>query len=131
MERLPVKFRAMTRLSGLAMCVLAGFVSACSTLGDDLRRADELYRQARYESAEAWTRALQMERRAMTPSERLRFEYLRGMCAYRLGRHEEALHSLLLAQVLVADHPDGLQGQDKALLARIVAERVGAANAVR
>lgn len=109
----------MWRGVGLGASLLIG-VSACSTLGDDLQRADALYREARYESAEAWTRALEIDRSQMSPEERLHFEYLRGMCAYRLGRQQDALHALALAQVLVEDHPQSLSEQDRSLLVRIV-----------
>lgn len=112
-------------IGGCAVAVMGALIAvgllACSTLSDDLRRADDLYRQARYESVEAWTQALEGERSRMSADERLQFEYLKGMCAYRLGRLQDAQHALALAQVLAEDHPQGLAEQDRALLERIMA----------
>lgn len=99
---------------------------ACSTIGEDLRTADTLYRDARYEAAEVWTTVLLPERAEMTLTERLRFEYLRGMCAYRLGRPDDALHSLALATELSERQPGALDKQDLSLMARIVEEQLAA-----
>lgn len=102
------------------------WLGACSTLTGDLRTAETLYRDARYEAAEAWTRVLARERTSMNTSERLWFEYLRGMCAYRLGHPEDSLHSLLLATELAERLPYALRAQDRALMARIVETQIAA-----
>lgn len=104
--------------------VLVLSLVGCASLGDDLRQADALYREARYEDAEAWTAALMIERESMTPTQRLWFEYLRGMCAFRLGRDDDALHYLLLADELARRQPDGLSDHDRGLLERSLEERI-------
>jgi len=109
------------RLTALPVLFALGLLCGafgCVTLGDDLRRADRLYRDARYEDAEAWTLALASEQPRMTSVERLHFEYLRGMCAFRLGRRDDARHFLLVAQQLVQQHPEGLAPLDRSLLER-------------
>jgi hypothetical protein len=82
----------------LCLLVLATLTGgACVSVGHDLSAVTELYRDARYEAAQAWFAQLRLEYAAMTPSERATFHYLSGMTAYRLAQHEEALHELALA----------------------------------
>src|SRR5688572_29317030 len=78
----------------------------CTSAATDLRSAQDLYRDARYEQAAAWLDALEPELQAMSSAERARFYYLRGMSAFRLGQRADALHYLALAQVLFTDAPD-------------------------
>ena len=106
------------------MLLLVG-LGACATISDDLRRADELYREARYEDAEAWMVALGLERASMEPAQRVHFEYLRAMCAYRLDAPEDdALHYLLLADTLARAHPQVLSRRDQEMLARALGEHL-------
>jgi hypothetical protein len=65
-------FRVVLRAIGL--CALAGSVtSACTSSGTDLRSAQNLYRDARYEQAAAWLDALEPELQTMSNAERARF----------------------------------------------------------
>jgi hypothetical protein len=92
---------AAVRLA-LASCLALG----CTSPATDLRSAQDLYRDARYEQAAAWLDALEPELQGMSKAERARFYYLRGMSAFRLGQRADALHYLALAQVLFTDAPD-------------------------
>lgn len=91
----------------LACCCIAS-LGGCTSTGTDLRSAQNLYRDARYEQAAAWLDALEPELQHMSSAERARFYYLRGMSAFRLGQRADALHYLALAQVLFTDAPDDI-----------------------
>ena len=88
--------------------MVAWLASACTSAATDLRSAQDLYRDARYEQAAAWLDALEPELQQMSSAERARFYYLRGMSAFRLGQRADALHYLALAQVLFGDAPDDI-----------------------
>lgn len=101
----------MHRLARIAplfawLVVIGSGAGACTSAATDLRSAQDLYRDARYEQAAAWLDALEPELQAMSAGEQARFYYLRGMSAFRLGQRADALHYLALAQVLFTDAPD-------------------------
>lgn len=113
------------RCSPLPVVVLLALAtsSACTSIDADLRQATTLYEEARYEEVELWVAALGRERSSMSAAERLRFEYLAGASAHRLGRAEEAYHHLLLAAVLKSRAPrDTLSDEDRLLLERMLQE---------
>ena len=101
--RAPVLAR-IAAIAGLAVALSS--VLGCTSPATDLRSAQDLYRDARYEQAAAWLDALEPELQRMSSAERARFYYLRGMSAFRLGQRADALHYLALAQVLFTDAPD-------------------------
>ena len=72
----------------------------CTSTATELRTAQLLYKDARYEEALAWLTALADETSAMERDELARFYYLRGMTGFRLGQREDALHYLVLAEQL-------------------------------
>jgi len=99
--------RAVLRTTAWLLGALAcSHANGCTSAGTDLRSAQDLYRDARYEQAAAWLDALEPELHDMSSAERARFYYLRGMSAFRLGQRADALHYLALAQVLFTDAPD-------------------------
>jgi hypothetical protein len=105
------RFLAVLRLTGGLIALassIAILATGCTSPGTDLRSAQDLYRDARYEQAAAWLDALEPELQTMSSAERARFYYLRGMSAFRLGQRADALHYLALAQVLFADAPDDI-----------------------
>ncbi|MCG8557925.1 MAG: hypothetical protein MJD61_21965 [Proteobacteria bacterium] len=69
-------------------------------IGSDLRRAEALYREARYESALVWLRELERDEGQMEAATRVDFHYLRGITAFRLGMRDDALHFLAIAREL-------------------------------
>lgn len=113
-----------SRRAGAAVCAwLAAALGTlaplgCTSPGSDLRSAQDLYRDARYEQAAAWLDALEPELQSMSSAERARYYYLRGMSAFRLGQRADALHYLALAQVLFSDAPDDVPPQWRPVLER-------------
>lgn len=101
-----------------ALCVLAG----CTSIGTELRMAQVLYKDARYEDAQLWLVELQHETASMSSEDLARFYYLRGMTGFRLGQREDALHFLVLAEQLDAEAPGRLPAAWRPVLARTLAE---------
>jgi tetratricopeptide (TPR) repeat protein len=103
-----------------ALCVAC--CVGCTTIGSELRSAHGLYKDARYEEALLWLNELQAETPEMAPPELVRFYYLRGMTAFRLGQREDALHYLVLAEQLSADQPDLLPEAWRPVMQRTLQE---------
>jgi hypothetical protein len=86
----------------VAAGVLSGavaLVGACGGHRDALIRGQRYYEESRYELALALLKNLERETARLSPGERLRYAYLRGMTDYRLGYRLEARHWLGLASV--------------------------------
>src|SRR5688572_17561778 len=75
-------------------------VFGCTSTASELRTAQLLYKDARYEEALLWLTELHAETASMERDELARFYYLRGMTGFRLGQREDALHYLVLAEQL-------------------------------
>jgi len=71
---------------------------SCTTLNDDLTRAQTAFEQARYEDAEAWLTDLEPSLPKFEPLDRARYYYLAGMSAHRIGQHARARHALALCR---------------------------------
>lgn len=95
---------------------------ACTSVSTELRTTQALYKDARYEEAQRWLAELELASADMTPAERARFYYLRGMTAFRLGQPEDALHYLVLAQVLDQDEESHLPPTWRAVMERTLAQ---------
>jgi len=78
--------------------VLVGQASACTGLGDDLRRAEQAFSEARYEDVEEWLSDLEPNLGKMSTPLRARYYYLAGMSAYRIGQRAQARHNLALCR---------------------------------
>jgi hypothetical protein len=78
----------------------ASFVAliACTTVRDDLRRAEAAFSEARYEDVEAWAAELAPDVSTMTAEERAHYYYLAGMSAFRIGKRARARHALVLCR---------------------------------
>lgn len=81
-------------------CVCALALVGCTSTASELRTAQLLYKDARYEEALLWLTELQVVTPSMERDELARFYYLRGMTGFRLGQREDALHYLVLAEQL-------------------------------
>jgi hypothetical protein len=81
-----------------------------------------LYRDARYEQAQAWFATLRFDYAEMDAAQRTKFHYLSGMTAYRLAQPQEALHSLALAAQAVRAQPNALDTEQLAVLYRTLDE---------
>jgi len=79
-------------------CIL--WLVSCTSAATELRTAQMLYKDARYEEALLWLTELQTATASMDRDELARFYYLRGMTGFRLGQREDALHYLVLAEQL-------------------------------
>ena len=103
------------------LCLLLGCV-ACTSVSSELRTTQTLYKDARYEEAQLWLAELEGSSNDMSPAELARFHYLRGMTAFRLGQPEDALHYLVLAQVLDGDEGAHLPPTWRAVMERTLAQ---------
>jgi hypothetical protein len=88
------------------------FLLACATYRQELQRGSELYDAADYERALATFRALEPDFDSLTPEERTRYAYLRGMTGFRLGYRPHARHWLGLGVALEGQYPGGLSEGD-------------------
>jgi tetratricopeptide (TPR) repeat protein len=101
---------------GLRALSFALFAAACASQGDILARGQAYYEDNQYERALAVWRELSRHEPVLTPRERARYAYLRGMTAYRLGFRDDARHWLAMAKVTERRHPASL---DTAWMARL------------
>lgn len=108
-----------------AVLVLVGFTlggAACTSAASQLQTAQLLYKDARYEQAQAWLGELEADAPGMAPADQARFYYLRGMTAFRLGQREDALHYLVLADELALEDPSRLPSSWAPVLQRTLQE---------
>lgn len=96
--------------------------ASCAAIGDDLRRAEQSYDQARYEDAQVWLIELERDEAQMDHGQRVRFHYLRGMTAFRLDDRRSALHYLAICNEENGEHGDALREEWRAALLRTLAE---------
>ena len=99
------------RTSAVWFIGLAVAAAACGGFSSDLDRAEDAYREARYEDALVWLGDL--ERRGPMPSDqilRAKYYYLRGMTAYRLGERSDALYFLAVAKELAGTRSESVLG---------------------
>ena len=78
--------------------LLAFLLVACTTVRDDLRRAEVAFSEARYEDVESWASELAADLPSMTPEQRVQYYYLSGMSAFRIGKRARARHALALCR---------------------------------
>lgn len=107
---------------GLVALVTVTWVGGCGGLQRDLRAANALYADARYEAVQAWLAQLRDEHPDMSGAELVQFHYLSGMTAYRLSQADEAVHELALAAHTAREQPSALRGDQLALLYRTLEE---------
>lgn len=98
------------------------WLSGCTSIASEVRTAQLLYTDARYEEALLWLTDLQADTAAMSPAELTRFYYLRGMTGFRLGQREDALHYLVLAEQLSAEDADRLPPRWQPVMQRTLEE---------
>jgi hypothetical protein len=105
-----------------ACAVWLAVASACTTIRSDLRVAQLLYKDARYEETALWLSELETQVPDMDGGELARFHYLRGMTAFRLGQREDALHYLVLADELVSEDANALPPTWRSVMERTLQE---------
>ena len=91
-------------LFSLTALVAAG----CATYREDLNRGQRMYEENQYEHALALWRILEDDLDSLSPSDRARYAYLRGMTDYRLGFRADSRHWLALAKVTDQAHAGSL-----------------------
>jgi hypothetical protein len=84
----------------LLLCLLLGgaCLSGCTSLSDDLSRAETAFHAARYEDVEVWLADLESSLAKLSARDRARYYYLAGMSAQRIGEHARARHALVLCR---------------------------------
>jgi len=105
-----------------AAAALTALLSACTVLSSELETATALYDDAHYEAALRWLDQLEAESTSMTRTQQALFYYLRGMTAYRLGQHQDALHFLAVAQVAADRDGAALRPERRSILERTLHE---------
>jgi hypothetical protein len=94
---------ALGFLLAIALCPLA-----CATYREDLNRGQRMYEGNQYEHALALWRLLEDDTDSLSPTDRARYAYLRGMTDYRLGFRADSRHWLSIAKATDQAHPGGL-----------------------
>jgi len=94
---------ALVLLLAIALCPVA-----CATYREDLNRGQRMYEENQYEHALALWRALEDDIDSLSPSDRARYAYLRGMTDYRLGFRADSRHWLGLAKAADQAHAGSL-----------------------
>lgn len=87
-----------------------------------MRRAEQAYDEARYESAEVWLTDLEDRAAGMDDETRALYFYLRGMTEYRLGQRLRALHYLAVAREIAGERDEGLHPEQARILDATLAE---------
>lgn len=88
------RFRSSWLLCALGCVSLFG----CQNYRDQLQRGQGYYEQNQYETALAVWRHLESDQDSLSPTEVVRYCYLRGMTDFRLGFREDARYWLGLAK---------------------------------
>jgi len=88
---------------GLCLCPLA-----CATYREELNRGQRMYEGNQYEHALAIWRILEDDTDSLSPNDRARYAYLRGMTDYRLGFRADSRHWLAIAKVTDQAQSGGL-----------------------
>lgn len=104
------------------VCACAIGLVSCTSVATELRTAQLLYKDARYEEALAWLTELQTATASMERDELARFYYLRGMTGFRLGQREDALHYLVLAEQISNEDSGRLPQAWRPVMARTLQE---------
>jgi len=91
-----------------AWAVGVASIIACAGESDALRRGQRYYEDNQYERALALWRDLDRRDAELSPEERVRFAYFRGMTDYRLGFRDDARHWLSIAKAESTRYPGGL-----------------------
>jgi hypothetical protein len=100
-------------LVSLLVPLLALAMMACATYRDDLDRALVHYHANEYDKSLALLEVLEPDIDSLSPSERARYSYYRGMSHYRLDQRLVARHWLGLSSARNKANPGSLSGEEK------------------
>jgi hypothetical protein len=103
----------MTRraLRAACVCVIAcSFaIGSCVTYAEELNRGQRHFQASEYERALAIWRVLENDIDSLSPTDRTRYAYLRGMTDYRMSLRADARHWLAIARAYEQATPGGLE----------------------
>lgn len=83
--------------------------SACTTYAEDLNRGERHFQANEYERALALFRVIEPDMDSLSPVDRTRYAYLRGMTDYRMSYRADARHWLGLARAMEHESPGGIE----------------------
>jgi hypothetical protein len=88
-------------------CTLS--LASCVTYAEELNRGQRYFQANEYERALAVWRVLEADVDSLSPTDRTRYAYLRGMTDYRMSLREDARHWLALARAYEQATPGGIE----------------------
>lgn len=109
----------------IACLILACALAGCATYTDSLNRAERHYQASDYERALSSLKLLEADIDSLTPADRARYAYLRGMADYRMSFRADARHWLALARVIDKANPGGLQPAWRQMMTEALADLDG------
>lgn len=93
------------------LVVAASGLLGCATYSEDLNRGQRHLKANEYERALATLRLLEHDLDSLSPRDRARYGYLRGIADYRLGFRKDARYWLGFASAINQQTPGGLQAE--------------------
>lgn len=109
-------------VSRLGAAVAFALSVSCATYSSGLARAQRAFEQGEHERALAIFRGLEPDLDELTPAERARYAYLRGMTDYRVGYRADARHWLAFASAAEAQSPGSISTEWAKRLATALGE---------
>jgi len=102
--------------------VCACAFGGCATYTDALNRAERHYQASDYEWALASLKVLEADIDSLTPADRARYAYLRGMTDYRMNFRADARYWLGVARAIDKSSPGGLQPSWRQMMTEALAD---------
>src|SRR5262245_13134381 len=99
----------MRRLLAPLLLACSLGAASCVTYAEELNRGQRHFQANEYERALAIWRILEHDMDSLTPNDRTRYAYLRGMTDYRMSMRADARHWLAIARAYEGQTPGGLE----------------------
>lgn len=106
----------------LLAAFLASALGACANYADQLARSEQHYGNARYEAALVNLEDLEINIGALSKTERVRYDLVRGMTHLRLAQRSDARHWLAITREDAREVPSALTDQQRATIERTLVE---------
>ena len=84
-------------------------IASCVTYAEELNRGQRHFQGNEYEQALAIWRVLERDIDSLTPGDRARYAYFRGMTDYRMSLRDDARHWLAIARAYDQAVPGGIE----------------------
>jgi hypothetical protein len=102
--------RSPTAVFLLLACLSAALsLASCVTYAEELNRGQRYFQANEYERALAVWRILEADVDSLSPVDRTRYAYLRGMTDYRMSLRADARHWLAVARAYEQANPGGIE----------------------